>query len=584
MIMKNPGYLLIAISLLGFCSNSWAYLSLTNHFAGISGDLEINAQTRLKLKQPENKLLTRDIIKRLNAKAPKEISRALQPYGYFKSQVTSKLSHLGKNWQAFYYVKLGKPLLISDVDARITGDGSNDPKISNFFRSFPLKKGYILNTVKYKQIKQDFLDLAATQGYILAKIEKSEIRIDTAKNIASITFYCHSGPRYFFGPIMFHQNPLSNKLLKKFLTYQEGEYYSTDKVHESQDNLNNSSLFRKVIIDPQYLQAKNLKVPIDVLITPRKSQQYTFGVGYGTDTGIRGLLGFELYNFASNGQHINAIIKTSNDGISNMEGYLEAHYIIPGKNPITDQYDIGVGSNIKDLDFGKSTLIKGGFGYTTYIFNWQQIARLDVLHEWWHFSNRPWDQATMLLPNIMWLKKKVDDPINPISGYRINLLVQGTSKYLASDINFLQANLDTKLMYPIPKGPILVLRGNIGYTLISNEDLNQLPLSFWFATGGSTTIRGYGYEKIGPGKELAVGNIELQQKLFIDHFYVSLFYDVGNAANNVFNNDQSFYEHQSLGFGFNYLSPIGSIRLTYARKIDESGAPGIIQFSIGPEL
>lgn len=589
--MKNKlARILIAISLLGFWFDALASLSLTNYFIGIYGELATNANTRLKLKQPEDKLLTREVIKQLNASAPQEIGLALQPYGYFRSQVTSHLSHVGTNWQAIHYVKLGDPLRISEISTGITGDGSNDPKITNFFRNFPLKKGAILNTIKHQAIKQEFLNLAAAQGYILAKIEKSEIQIDKTNNNAAIFFYADSGPRYFFGPIIFSENPLNPDFLKKFLTYKEGEHYSTDKVASSQDNLNNSNLFRSVTLEPQYQNTNDLTVPVKILITPRKSQQYTFGAGYGTDTGVRGLFGFELYNFGANGQHINGMIKASSNGLRDMKGDLEAYYVIPGKNPVTDQYDIGVGSKIKDLNYGKSTLIKGGFGYITSVFGWQQIARLDLIHEWWNFFDQPHNQASMLLPNIMWLKKKSNDPINPTSGYRINLLVQGTSEYLATaNIDFLQVNLDAKLMYPIKKGPILILRGNAGYTFISDENLSRLPLSFWFATGGSTTVRGYGYEKIGPGKELAVINIELQQKLFTDELYGVLFFDLGNAANHVFtvsneNNDNPFYKNQSVGFGFNYLSPIGAIRLSYARAISRSGAPGMIQFSIGADL
>jgi len=584
---NKPTQALTAIILLILSFSALANKTLTNHFIGISGDLLTNVENRLNLKQPEKNLLTKETIHQLNNEAPKEIDLALQPYGYFKNKVTSKLFHIGGNWHAFYHIKLGSPMLINNVDLVITGPGSTDPKIAKFSRKFTLKLGSILNTVKYKQLKQDFIDIAATEGYILAKIEKSEIHVDTEKNIASIFLHCDTGPRYYFGPITFSKNPLKDDLLKKFLTYKEGEFYSTIKVHNSQDNLNNSNLFSQVTIEPEYQQIQDLKVPITVHITPRKSQQYSFGLGYGTDTGTRGLFGFELYNFAPNGQHINGLIKASSNGLKDTKGTLEMHYIIPGKNPITDQYDIGIASNIKELDFGRSTLVKGGFGYTTSVFSWQQIARLDVLHEWWRFDNEPRNQTTMLLPNIMWMKKKVNTPINPTAGYRINLLAHGTSKYIASNLNFLQTDLDAKFMYPIiKKGPILILRGNIGYTFISDKDSNSLPLSFWFTAGGFSSIRGYSYEQIGPGKELTVANIELQQKLFINDLYGSIFYDLGNAANDIFtiHSDNPFYKHQGVGIGLNYLSPIGTIRLSYAKAIDRPGAPGRIQFSIGPEL
>lgn len=591
-------HILISIYFLYFCSNIQAFnlsnpaavikkkLTLTNQFVGINEEMQANANTRLKIKQPEDKELTVEIIKRLNAQAPKEISLALQPYGYFKSEVTSKLSHVGNAWNATYYVKPGSPLLVGTVNVSITGDAINDPEVKNFLANFPIQQGDILNTIKYKKTKQDFLELAAKRGYILAKIEVSEIRIDLAKYTATIVFRCTSGPRYFFNSTVFSANPLSDKFLKKFLTYKEGEYYSSEKIHSSQANLNNSNLFKNVIIEPQYKETANLKVPMFVHITPRQSQKYTFGVGYGTDTGIRGLLGLELYNFASNGQHFKGFIKASAEGVQNQEGDLELHYIIPGNDPTTDQYDVSVGTSINDKDYGKNTLIKGGPGYTTTVFGWQQILRLDLQHEWWHFTDQPSHQSTMLIPSAMWLRKKVDDPINPTSGYHINFLLQGTGNFLGSSIDFLQANLDTKFMYPISKGPILILRGNVGYTMISDKDLNALPLSFWFTTGGSTTIRGYGYENIGPGKELAVGSIEIQQKLFMPKLYGSLFFDIGNAANDIFDphSEDPFYRHQGVGIGLTYKSPVGPIRISYARAIDEPGAPSRIQFSIGPDL
>lgn len=592
--------ILILSLLLCFCYNVYAYLkltdqlagingkfTLTNQFIGITGEMQFNANTRLKIKQPEDKKLTIETIKRLNAEAPKEIALAMQPYGYFKSEITSKLSHIGNAWNATYYVNLGQPLLISNVSTNISGEAGDDPEIKKFFAHFPIQKDDILNTVKYKKVKQDFLDLAAKRGYILAKIEVSEVRIDLTQYTANIVFNCTSGPRYFFNSTVFSANPLSDKFLKKFLTYKEGEYYSTDKIHSSQANLNNSNLFKSVTIEPQYKETQDLKVPVYVNIIPRKSQQYTFGIGYGTDTGIRGLLGFELYNFASNGQHVHGLIKASAEGLKDLEGDIEISYIIPGSVPTTDQYDVSIGSNLKDKDYGKSALIKAGPGYTTNIFGWQQTLRLDIEHEWWHFTDQSTkDQSTILVPSIIWLRKKTNDPINPTAGYRVNLLLQGTSTYFGSDINFLQANLDTKWMYPIPKGPILVLRGNIGYTSISNENLDKLPMSFWFTTGGSTTIRGYNYEQIGPGKELFVGNIEFQQKLFIPQLYGSLFYDIGNAANDIFSyhSDDPFYRHQSVGLGFTYQSPVGAIRIAYAIAIDQSEAPARIQFSIGPDL
>lgn len=580
--------------ILFFCSPAWADLTLTNNFVGIIDPAILtNVKERLKVKQATIPKLTIDSIKIFYEEAPFEIGQAVEPYGFFHSKINSKITNLGEKWLATYYVKLGPPVIISDISYQLTGPGANDQELIDFFKKFPIHKGSILNLPFYKQTKQELFDLATKNGYLSAKMIKSEVQIDRNNNTSRITLLFDTGPRYFFGPIAISKTNFNDKFINKFIIFKQGENYSGEKIKTTQANLTGSNLFRGVIVEPQYQEAKNLQVPVIIKLIPRRSQQYNFGAGFGTDTGIRGLLGIELYNLTSNGQYFTGLIKASAESFKNFEGDLEAHYIIPGPNPLRDQFDISVATKLTDQNYGQSTLIKGGPGYTTTFSGWQQSIRLDLEHEWWKFTPNgidadtvPFSQSTLLVPNISWTKRVVNDPINPTRGYRINFLLQGTGKLLGSDINFWQAKLDTKVMYPIPKGPLLILRATLGYTGISDEDLNNLPLSFWFTAGGADSIRAYGYNGIGPGKELAVGSIELRQKLFVNELYGGVFFDIGNAGNNIFqaNSDDPFYQHQSVGFGFTYLSPVGALRLTYARAIDLPGAPSRIQFSMGPDL
>ena len=83
----------------------------------------------------------------------------------------------------------------------------------------------------------------------------------------------------------------------------------------------------------------------------------------------------------------------------------------------------------------------------------------------------------------------------------------------------------------------LVSRADVGWSDI--DEFSVLPVSLRFFAGGDTSIRGYGYNTLGPendngdvvgGSHLLVGSVELQYKL-TQAWDVAAFTDAGNAYN-----------------------------------------------------
>lgn len=575
--MKNLLRIILGLVLLGICLTSSAEIILQNKFVGISGEMLKNVAARLNIKQSlAAKPWSVATIKRLNQEAPDDISKALQPYGYFKVKVTSRLTEVNNKWYAQYYINLGPPLRITKLDVKIKGEAANDPKFKKLLAKFPIQKGDIFNSVTYKQTKQNLFNLATKYGYLAAKIEHSEVKIDLNKYTAEMTLHFASGPRYFFGTIFFSKTPFSLEFLSKFLALKPGEYYSSTKIHKTQDNFNSSGLFQNVTVDSKPDQAKNLQVPIMVHVVPHKSKQVNLGLGYGTDTGVRGSLGLDLYNLTSNGQHFTSQLSAA----SQKQAAFEAHYIIPGKKPVTDRYDLSAGAMVEDDRVGFSNVIKGGPAYTTVIYGWQQTIRLNFQYEDWYFKDQKQDRRNgiFLIPTITWLKRKANNDIRPTKGYRINITAQGSADGVISNVNFAQAILDAKYMHPLYKGSILVLRGTLGYTAISDKDKDKLPLSLWYTAGGADSVRGYSYKAIGHGTKLAVGSAEFRQKIF-GQFYAAVFYDAGNTSDKL-----SSHFDQGIGAGLVWLSPIGAIHLSAAKPTDQPAKHGKIQFSMGTEL
>jgi translocation and assembly module TamA len=100
-------------------------------------------------------------------------------------------------------------------------------------------------------------------------------------------------------------------------------------------------------------------------------------------------------------------------------------------------------------------------------------------------------------------------------------------------------------------------------------------------------VRGFGYEQLSPrdeddnrvgGRYLAVGRVELDRRLR-GQWYGALFVDTGNAM-------MSFSEslETSAGVGMRWGTPIGMIRLDFARPVDHPDLGWRIHLSVGPDL
>jgi translocation and assembly module TamA len=567
--------LLISLILTSISPLLYAKITLQNNLQGLNKNSPAfaNATKRLAIKQKNiDQELTPTAIQNFYESAPKEISQALQPFGFFQPEIKSELVHKNDAWTANYNISPGPALTITQLDVKIVGPGIKSRSLNKFLTTFPLHTGEILETEKYEQTKQDLLDVAINHGYLLAKFETSSIQIDLKKYTAAVTLHLDTGVRYKFGAITFNPSPFSQHFLRKFLNFKTGDFYSTPRIHALQNDLSSSNFFTEVTILPQIEKAENGYVPIVVNVVPRKAHQYDFGLGYGTDTGVRGLFGTEFRHVNADGQSFKTMLLASQ-----IISTIEAHYLIPGPHPATDQYDLSAAAQKQNLDHGNSTLVKLSAAYVTKIFKrWQQTLRLTLQNEIYTLDDQPKQHSTFLFPSANWLYTRSNDPLHPTYGNRLSLNIQGSSKKLASAVDFLQATADAKFMRPLPLKSALLLRGSIGYTAV--HDLNDLPLSFQYFAGGTQTIRGYSYNSIGPGSTLLVGSIELRHDFFKNWFGAG-FFDCGNVSN-------SFSPKilRGAGIGIGWHSPIGTLELTAARALDLENMPLAVQFSMGPEF
>ncbi len=138
----------------------------------MKGKLLKNVTAYLTIEQQKNNPnLTDGIIRRMHKKAPDEIRKALQSFGYYKPGIRNKLKKEDSAWHATYTIDIGEPVVITEIDLQITGQGGEEEYFKTISEKFMIKKGEVLEHEHYEKVKVALQEKALEEGYLDAKIK-----------------------------------------------------------------------------------------------------------------------------------------------------------------------------------------------------------------------------------------------------------------------------------------------------------------------------------------------------------------------------------------------------------------------------
>lgn len=570
--------LVVIILSLCFSTHAFSAIQLDVVIEGVTGDVKNNILSYLSIEQQKSHPnLTEGRISRLHHKASGEIKNALQPFGYYQPEIQSRLEHEKDKWSAYYLIDPGPPILVSDIDIQILGDGEQDRRFQQLIRDFPLHVGDILDHARYEKGRDAFLQLTTERGYFDAQPLKHEVIVRPEEFTASITLHIDTGKRYNFGKIIFKQEVLNEDLLNDYVTFAQGDPYSTDQLLELQNALSDSEYFSQVDVRGNRDAVEDYEIPVEITLLPRMKHLYTLGAGYGTDTGPRGTFGWENRRINKDGHRLATELKASE-----IKNSLSARYEIPIRNPRTDNISFTTAWVQDEPRTSKSETLLWGISRTVSRYvNWLETVYLNYQSESFEIGGED-KQEALVLPGISWSRIKADDRLLTRHGSR---LWMDFKTGVGTNTNLVQSRLSGKVVRSTGDNARILLRGDIGASDVT--EFVELPASLRFFTGGDQTVRGYSYNSLGPtntdgeitgGKHLLVGSIEYEHKIS-GNWSGALFYDAGNAMND-FSEDLK----HGTGIGLRWKTFIGPIRLDYAWALSNPGNPERIHLSIGPDL
>jgi len=551
------------------------------HLEGVA-DPEIlkNIEATLSIFRDEDRDdLTPERIRQLHERAPLEIQKAVEPFGFYHPEIQATLTPVENDeFEARYAITLGEPVRVRDVQVSVAGEGKDMPPFPRLAAEFPLKAGDVLDQRLYDRRKTAFASAAADSGFLDATFSTRTIRIHRDENVADIQLAFDTGPRYRFGPVTFDSTSVDERVLRSYLTFKPGDPFRYDRLLAFQSALGGATYFSKVEATARRDLAVGHDVPVHVTFSTRPPQRYEIGVGYGTDTGPRLLLSAEFRRLNRSGHRYSGRVN-----ISQVELSLSTEYVIPSLYPDIHAYSIGAIAAHLDPDAYTTDRFAIGPTRSQPRFGWLESITLSYEHE--DFTVASDDGITnLIIGGITYRLKRADDDIAPTHGHRVDLAVRGADEALASSQSFVSLTATGKLVRTLTDRVRVLLRVDGGAT--STNAFRELPPTVRFFAGGDASVRGYDYQSLGPlddeshvigGHLLLTSSAEIQLRLR-GKFGLAGFYDAGNAFAHI---DEGIVE-QGVGTGLRWQSPVGPIRLdlAYALRHDDWR----VHFTMGPDL
>ena len=600
LLTRGPWHGRAWLAAMCLCLTPSARANITVEVHGVDEQLRANVLAYLSFDRYKKRTdLSADTVERLHNRVEREVQSALKPFGYYEPKVESEVKDLGKGeWRVTVDINPGPPVLIDKIDVRVDGAGATDPLFERITSNPPLHSGDRLSHSTYEALKSDLQRTAATYGYLDAKLTRNELVVDPRNHTANVALEMQTGERYRFGPTTIEQTSVKDVLVRRYLRYHEGDYFDLTQILRTQFALDDAQYFANLEVLPQDANHQTHVVPVNIHADKSRRNRYSFGAGYATDTGARGTLTWENRRLNSLGHRFSVTVEASQ-----VERYLlQARYIIPFGDPAVE--NLAFQTTVNQLQLADVLTHTQSFGpaITTVAGSWQYVVFANEMRTT-DGSIAGLTTEHLLVPGIDIASVPKGYLGEPIFQHPFFAEIRGSDGAIGSDANFIQMHLQAERVFQIADKWHLLLRDEVGATLVKN--FSQLPAVMRFFAGGDNSVRGFAYNELGPvdtvcrtsnggvainpaasncaaqigtvrdgGKDLITGTFEVIRDL-PHNFGVATFFDYGNAFNHF--GDPLEY---AAGVGFRLRLPVVTLGVDVAQPLSRSGGPRLhINFS-----
>ncbi len=498
----------------------------------------------------------------------------------------------------------GNRYVVSGI--RLEGDYLG--KDEEFKSLITIKAGEPYNAEDVAQTSKAFTEFFGGFGYAFARVD-ARPQIDRVNNRVEMVLSAQPSRRAYVRRISVEgNNRTRDEVIRREFRQLESAWYDGDRIKLSRDRVDRLGFFTQVVVDTVEVPDAPDQVDLVVGVTEKPTGNLTLGAGFSQAEKLSLIAGIQQENLFGSGNYLGLNVNTSKYNRQLVLSTTDPYFTPEGVSRTFDLYYrttqplLTQEGNYKLTTPGVAVRFGVPFSETDTVYFGAGIERTTVdagngmpLVYQTDYIDQFGKSATSVPLTVGWGRDTRDSALVPTTGrmQRVNgeLGVAGDTRYAKASYQFQQ-------YVPLNKKFTLAFNAEAGW----GEGLGGKPYPLFknFYGGGLGSVRGFEQGTLG-GKSPIIGgttlaNIGGTRKAVLNTELIAPFPGAGNDrtlrlyaffdVGNVYGAEEKldFGElRASTGLGISWISPIGPLRIAYARPVrkQETDKTQSIQFQIG---
>jgi translocation and assembly module TamA len=514
----------------------------------------------------------------------------LKGQGYFDARVDTDVSVTGDHALVTLTATPGQLYRFREV--ALPGIAAADGKAGDLRKAFGVAEGDPVDSDAVANGRAAMTTTIGQEGFPFAQVGQPHIIVDHATQTATLDMPVTPGGAKKFGKIVATTGKVFGAHhIQEIARFKPGDPYDVAAIDDLNHALIQTSLVSSAKITP--VQAADPDdVDLQVALEPAPPRTIAGELGYGTGEGIRAEVDWTHRNlFPPEGRlTLRSVLGTQEQLASVIYRRNNFH---ARDHVLTGQV---VASHTHRTAYDARTFtVAASLEQQTNIFfqktwSWSLGAELtasderDVIATTGVPRRRTYFIAA--LPTVLSYDGS-DNLLNPTRGFRLGARFSPELSLEGAAFGYARMQLDASAYQPVAKGLVLAERIRLGSIL--GAPRNAIAPSRRFYAGGGGSVRGYGYQLIGPrdpnndpigGRSLDEFSIEARIHAF-GNFGVVPFLDAGNIYTSALPRLSGL--RFGTGLGVRYYSSFGPIRIDVGTPINpqKGDSPIAVYVSLG---
>ena len=449
--------------------------------------------------------------------------------------------------------------------------------------NFALKPGDPIEAARIQGSEANLQLIAPQNGYPFLTIGQRDVLLDdqSEKATGAYTLPIETGPRSRFGRLVSDGDPVFGlDHLNVFPRFDEGQLYDNRLTDDLRDALVATGLFSTLAVEPKRTGRVNPDgtEAVDLLVHQSKGPPRSLGgtAGYSTGQGFRLEGNYTHRNlFAPEGALIASVVAgTQEQGLSGTFRRSNA-----GRRDRT--FTVVAAANHSNYDafnaFTSTLSVRWSYDSTpiwqkrfTYFYGAEVVGTNESIYDYGARDRVRRTYGIAALP-LQAQFDTSDNLLNPTRGYRLKLNLSPETSVHGGVQPYARTMVEATIYRSVSPSLVLAGRARVGSILGVNRD--DLAPSRRYYGGGGGSVRGYGFQRLGPfdpngdpigGRSLVEFAAEARYRF--GNFGIVPFVDAGNSFESVYPTLSSI--KLGAGIGGRFYTNFGPFRIDAATPLN----------------